>query len=198
MTAVFYVSEPFVYPGGGIAAGVQVKVLYGGTEVPAAIFHDSLGTRKPNPLRTASDGTVEFYAEPGEYVLRANGTDAIVEVTGGPPATSMYSYQMSVGAPGGPGTGVARVYNDTGRLQVVTSVRVSALDVGSGGLIVDVNIDGVSMFADPLGRPTLPVASGTGSAFVPVDGAELPDGNYLTVDVESGTYEHLVVQVFVR
>jgi len=198
MAPVLFMSEPFTYPGGGIASGVQVKVLYGGTEVPAAIFHDTLGTRKPNPVRTASDGTVEFYAEPGDYVLRANGTDTIVDVEGVLPDLAAYSYQLSVGAPGGTGTGVARVYNDTGRDQMVTSVRASAVDVASGGLTVDVNIDGLSIFVDPLDRPTLPVASGTGSTSVPVTGAELPAGSYLSVDVDAGTYNHLVVQVFVR
>lgn len=198
MAPALYVSEPFTYPGGGIAAGVLVKVLYGGTLVPAAIFHDTLGTRKPNPLRTASDGTVAFYAEPGDYVLRANGVDLPIEVTGGLPAEALYSYQMSVGAPGGPGVGVARLYNDTGRTQAVQSVRVTALDA-AGGLTTDVNIDGASIFAAPGDRPALPVASGTGTTQVTLaDVVALPAGSYITVDVDAGTFNHLVVQVFVR
>jgi hypothetical protein len=194
-----FVSEPFTYPGGGIAAGVPVTVLYGGSEVPAAVFYDSIGTRKPNPLRTAFDGTVDFYAEPGDYMLRANGVDTPISIVGGPTGDAAYAYSLSVGGAGGAGIGTARVYNDVGRDQAVASVRVSALDVGSGGLTVDVNIDGVSIFASPADRPTLPVALGTGTTSVVLaDPVPFLDGSYLSVDVDTGTFGHLVVQVFVR
>lgn len=198
MAPTLYISEPFTYPGGGIAAGVLVKVLFDDTEIPAPIYHDSFGTRKPNPARTGDDGTLEFYAEPGEYTLRANGLDTPIMVDGVMSDGAAYAYPLSSGA-GGVGFGAARVYNDTGNDQVVVSVRVSAVDVAGGGLTVDVNIDGVSIFADPGDRPVLPVASGTGTvrALLP-EAVPFPDGSYLTVDVDSGTFAHLVTQVFVR
>jgi hypothetical protein len=198
MAPLPFISEPFTYPGGGIAAGVPVTVLYGGTEVLASIYYDSVGARKVNPLRTSDDGKVDFYAEPGDYILRANGVDTPVTVTGLPTGDAAYSHDLSVGGSGGPGTGTARIYNDTGRDQAVVSIRVTALDVGSGGLTVDVNIDGVSIFASPAERPTLPVALGTGTTVVWVDPVPFLDGSYLSVDVDTGTFAHLVVQVFVR
>jgi hypothetical protein len=199
MAPVLYNSDPFTYPGGGIAAGVPVRVLYGGTEVSAAIFHDSVGTRKPNPVRTDSDGVVEFYADPGDYILRANGVDTVVTLLDGPTGEAAYAYLMTVGGAGGPGVGIARIYNDTGHDQVVVSVRVSAVDVSGGGLAADINIDGASIFASPAGRPTLPVALGTGTTSVVLaDPVLFPDDSYLSVDVDTGTFAHLVVQVFVR
>jgi hypothetical protein len=200
MAPAVYISDPFIYPGGGVAAGVLVKVLFQGTEISAPIYHDSFGVRAPNPIRTDQDGVITFFAEPGEYTLRANGSDTNVSVLPGVVSDdAAYSYDLSVGGAGGPGVGTGQLYNNTGRSQTVVSVRVTALDVGGGGLAVDVNIDGVTIFASPADRPTLPVASGTGTVIeFLAEPVELPDGSYLTVDVDSGTYNHLVVQIFVR
>lgn len=199
MAPIQYVSEPFTYPGGAVAAGVPVKVTFGGTLVPAPIYHDSLGVRAPNPIRTDDTGVVAFYAEPGPYGLIANGVTTAISVGGPGVGSASYAYAMSVGGAGGPGVGRARMYNDTGRDQSVVAVRASALDPGSGGLVIDVNIDGVTIFPDPGDRPALPVASGNATTYEPLAApVVLPDGSYLTVDVDSGTYNHLVVQIFVR
>src|SRR5262245_2757434 len=114
MAPVIYDSEPFTYPGGAVAAGVLVTVLFGGTSVPAPIYHNSLGVRAPNPMRTDGEGQITFFAEPGAYTLRANGVSIDVVVTGIPGDNASYSYDMSVGGAGGPGIGTARLYNNTG------------------------------------------------------------------------------------
>ena len=197
MAPVPFISEPFTYPGGGIAAGVLVKVAFANTLVLAPIYHDSLGVRAPNPVRTDDDGVIVFYAEPGDYDLIANGAVVPIAVTGVGSGDAAYPYMMSVGGSGGPGVGQAPIYNNTGRDQVVVGVRVSALDSGGGGVVIDVNIDDVTIYPDPDDRPGVPVASGRGTTYEPCE-AILPDGSYLTVDVDSGTFNNLVVQIFVR
>ena len=76
-----YTSDPFTYPGGGVAAGVGVAVYFAATSVKAPIFHDDMGTvPKANPTRTDDFGVVSFWIEPGTYVLSANGTRTTVIV----------------------------------------------------------------------------------------------------------------------
>lgn len=80
---VAYTSEPFTYPGGGVAAGVPVAVYFSGTLVRAAIFHDAAGAvLKANPVKTDNAGVVSFYAEPGDYELWANGEMTPITITG--------------------------------------------------------------------------------------------------------------------
>jgi hypothetical protein len=68
-----FTSDPFTYPGGGIAAGVPVAVYFSATSVRAPIFHDDLGTTpRANPVRTDDFGRISFWIEPGSYVLSAN------------------------------------------------------------------------------------------------------------------------------
>lgn len=81
MTYSLYTSDPFLYPGGGIAAGIVVSVYFAATSVHAPIFHDDLGTiPKTNPTRTDNTGRVSFWIEPGSYVLSANGVRTPIDV----------------------------------------------------------------------------------------------------------------------
>jgi len=98
------------------------------------------------------------------------------------------------------GVGQGRVYNDTGRTLQVAAVRVSAVNVGGGGLIVDVNKNGSSIYTTQANRPTVPAGAGTGTVKnVGFNtGTVIADGEYITADVDQGSYDHLVVQVFVR
>lgn len=83
MSVVLFVSDPFTYPGGGVAAGVPVRVYFSETAVPCAIYHDSAGAvLKGNPVKTDNAGVVSFYIEPGEYDLVANGIVTTVTVQG--------------------------------------------------------------------------------------------------------------------
>jgi hypothetical protein len=201
MSLSHFLSDPFTYPGGGIAADVPVQVLQFDSVVKVPIYHDAIGTRKPNPTRTGNDGMVEFYAEPGTYDLLANGiTTTVVVEPGGSPDPAATSLVLSVGSPGGVGSGRARVYNDTGRTMILTAIRVSALNVAGGGLLVDVNKNGVSIYTAQQNRPSLPAGAGSGTVKnTGFDtGMALADGDYVTVDVDQGTYDHLVVQIFVR
>lgn len=202
MALVFFQSDPFTYPGGGIAAGVKVRVLFDGTTVLAPIYYDSAGARKPNPLRTDEAGLVDFYIEPGDYQMFANGLyfPFTVDAGGAGLEAAATAIVMSVGSPGGVGVGKGRFYNDTGRTLDLTSIRVTALNVAGGGLLVDVNKNGVSIYTAQQNRPAIAAGAGTGTVKnVGFDaGTALQDGAYMSFDVDQGTYDHLVVQAFVR
>jgi len=79
--AVQYVSDPFTYTTGGVAAGVQIAVVLGGTSIKAAIWHDAAGTRAPNPLPTNGLGILSFWADPGSYDLKVNGLTFPIALT---------------------------------------------------------------------------------------------------------------------
>lgn len=200
MSPVPYISEPFTYPGGVIAAGVQVTVYYAATIVRAPLFHDEGVTRALNPVRTDDSGVARFWVEPGSYDLLANGvrSPVVVDGSGGPGGTA--GTWLTLGsATGGPGTGVNPVYNDAGRSFEIMSVRATAVDVTGSPLIVDVNRNGSTIFVNQSNRPTLPVAAGRATVKVEeIDDVDLSDGDYLTVDVDQGNFFSLVVQVFIR
>lgn len=201
MSLVFFQSQPFTYPGGGLAVNVPVRVLFADATTLAPIYHNGAGARKVNPVRTDGNGLVSFWVEPGDYDLLANGITTPVTVdAGGDPETASTSLVLSVGSPGGIGTGRGRVYNDTGRTLYVTAVRMTALNAGGGGLVADVNINGSTIYSTQQNRPSLPVSVGTGTVKNTGFnvGAALADGDYVTIDVDQGTFDHLVVQVFVR
>jgi hypothetical protein len=94
-----YTSDPFTYPGGGVAAGVTVSVYFSATSVHAPIFHDDLATiPKANPTRTDDAGRVSFWIEPGTYVLLANGirTTIVVDAIPDPPGPEDYVTRSEV------------------------------------------------------------------------------------------------------
>ena len=77
--------------------------------------------------------------------------------------------------------GTARIYNDAAVSRTITSVRASAGTAPAGsGLVVDVNLDGASIFTSSP-RPQIDDGANTGTA-VP-DTVVWPSGSYLTVDV---------------
>lgn len=96
-------------------------------------------------------------------------------------------------------TGSARLYNDTDRTLVIQSVRASVGTAPTGqALIVDVNMNGTTIFTNQANRPS--IAPGTNTILATtIDVTSLPIGSYLTVDVDqvgSGTTgADLVVQV---
>lgn len=123
-----FTSEPFTYPGGGVAAGVLVSVYFTATSVHAPIFHDDLGTTpKTNPVRTASDGTVSFWIEPATYDLVANGvrTTVVVAPIPDPPGPDDYVTRSEVeDMIGSSVAGVSSVNTRTG------AVTLTSPDVG--------------------------------------------------------------------
>jgi hypothetical protein len=89
------------------------------------------------------------------------------------------------------GIGAARVYNDTGSTLTITFVRASAGTAPTGqSLIVDVNIDGSTIFSTQANRPTIAAAANTSGKVTSMNTTSIATGQYFTVDVDqvgSGT-----------
>jgi hypothetical protein len=57
----------------GVGTQVEITVYDAGTLDSATIYSDSSGTGKSNPFNTDADGRFSFYADPGEYDIKASG-----------------------------------------------------------------------------------------------------------------------------
>jgi len=136
-----FTSDVFTYPGGGIAAGVPVRVLFRNTYVMQSLFLDDLGTnRESNPLPTGDDGRVSFWIEPGEYDLVANGvtTQVTVAPIPDPPGPDDYvtkaEMDAAIAAAGG---GLLPAVTAKGDLYAAsTSNVVGVLPVGANGTVL--------------------------------------------------------------
>lgn len=100
------------------------------------------------------------------------------------------------------GTGAARVYNDTGATLTITSVRASVGTAPTGqSLIVDVNINGSTIFSTQANRPTIAAAANSSGKVTNMNTTSIAAGQYFTVDVDqvgSGTAgADLTVQIAV-
>jgi len=102
--------------------------------------------------------------------------------------------------PGGLGTsvGTARIYNDTGKNLTFSLIRATAGTAPAGSaVIVDVNLNGVTIFTTQANRPT--IAAGTNTDTATPDVTTWTAGSYLTVDVDqvgsTTAGSDLVVQV---
>lgn len=81
-------------------------------------------------------------------------------------------------------TGVTRLYNDTGSAWTITSVRASVESPPSGGtVVIDVLVDGVTIFTTQANRPTIAIGAVTSGKVTDMDVTSVPDGSYMTVDV---------------
>jgi hypothetical protein len=99
MSLSLFTSEPYVYTGGGIAAGIPVSVFFQSTAVRVTLYKDDLGiVRESNPLPTEDDGTVSFWVEPGTYDLVALGvrTTVVVAPIPDPPGPDDYVTRTEV------------------------------------------------------------------------------------------------------
>ena len=97
--------------------------------------------------------------------------------------------------------GTARLYNDAGRTMTISSVRASVGTAPTGqGLIVDINVDGTTIFTTQANRPTIAAAGNTSGKVTNMDVTTIAAASYFTVDVDqvgSGTAgADLTVQIF--
>lgn len=114
--------------------------------------------------------------------------------------TSGGSGVVAFSIPGGLGTsvGTARIYNDTGKDLTFGLIRASVGTAPAGSaLIVDVNLNGATIFTTQANRPTIAPATNTDTATPDV--TTWTAGSYLTVDVDqvgsTTAGSDLVVQV---
>jgi hypothetical protein len=81
--------------------------------------------------------------------------------------------------------GVHRLYNDSGGAWTVLSVRASVGQAPTGSsIIVDVDINGTTIFTTQANRPTIPAAGNTSGKVTNMDVTTVANGDYLTVDVD--------------
>ena len=85
------------------------------------------------------------------------------------------------------GVGGVRIYNDTGNDLILRSARVGVNTAyTTGTVIIDINLNGASIFTNPANRPTIAVNQTTsGKATTGIAGVVWPAGQYLTVDIDS-------------
>lgn len=84
-----------------------------------------------------------------------------------------------------PTTGAHRFYNDTGSSADIASVRAT-VNIGPTGdpIIIDVNIDGITIFTDQSLRPTISEGMLTDLSSLADVRMIWPAGSYLTVDID--------------
>lgn len=115
-------------------------------------------------------------------LVNVNGVaTGIEDAVGGSGGAGVVAFSV----PGGLGTsvGAARIYNDTGQAMTIESVRASVGTAPSGAqVIVDVNLNGVTIFTTQANRPTIAIGGNTNKATPAV--TSWPDGGYLTVDID--------------
>lgn len=81
--------------------------------------------------------------------------------------------------------GAARVYNDSGRTLTILSVRSSVGTAPTGAsLIVDINVNGTTIFTTQANRPTIAISGFTSGKITNMDVTTIADGSYFTVDVD--------------
>jgi len=81
--------------------------------------------------------------------------------------------------------GTHRLYNDSGTSLTIQSVRASVGGAPAGqSVIVDININGTTIFTTQANRPTIAAAGNTSGKITNMDVTSISSGNYLTVDVD--------------
>jgi hypothetical protein len=99
------------------------------------------------------------------------------------------------------GVGTSRLYNDTGSTLVIKSVRASAGAAPAGAsVIVDINVDGTTIFSTQANRPTIAASGVTSGKVTNMNTTNVADGSYFSVDIDQvgSTYPgaDLTVQIF--
>lgn len=83
-------------------------------------------------------------------------------------------------------TGTFRIYNDTGVPLKIVNARASVGTAPTGAsLVVDIRIDGTTIYGTPANRPTIAAAGSTSGKNTGMSVTVWPDNSYVTVDVIS-------------
>lgn len=101
----------------------------------------------------------------------------------GPPGPFLFAFSQQGAVTATPG--VARIYNDSGRVLTIQAVRSSVGTAPTGSsLIVDVTKSGATIFTTQANRPTIAAAANTSGKVTNMNVTSFADGEYLTVDVD--------------
>lgn len=206
MSRVHYRS-PIQDESGNLLTGSSVRVMVADTteQITDALYTDDVEGAETltNPWVT-EDGIIDFYLDRPRYVR--------IGVTPPGAAEEIFFEDVEVGnvqplRETFPFTIAGAVTVQEGRLRLyfeedgqIERVRVSAGIAPSGAdLVVDVNVNGSSIFADAL--PTVVAGENTGLVNLPTPLA-VSEGDYLTIDVDqvgsTTPGADVVVQIWVR
>lgn len=116
------------------------------------------------------------------------------------PAAPGVVFAFSQAGPLSTGTGAFKIYNDTGFALTIRSARATVGTAPTGAsLIVDINVDGTTIFGTQANRPTI-AAAGTTNKTTGMSVTTIADGSAFTVDIDQvGSTvpgSNLTVQVF--
>jgi hypothetical protein len=82
-------------------------------------------------------------------------------------------------------TGTHRLYNDSGSTWTINSVRASVGTAPTGAsVIVDINVDGITIFTTQSNRPTIAASGFTSGKVTNMDVTTIANGSYITVDID--------------
>lgn len=82
-------------------------------------------------------------------------------------------------------TGTFRIYNDTGATLDIRGVRANVGTAPTGAaIIVDINIDGTTIFSTQGNRPTISISGNTSGKVTNMNTTTIADGSYFTVDCD--------------
>lgn len=100
-------------------------------------------------------------------------------------------------------TGIHRLYNDSARAWTIAGIRASVGIAPTGAsVIVDININGTTIFTTQANRPTIAAGTFTSGKLTNMDIGSVAVGDYLTIDVDqigsAVAGAQLTVQVEVR
>ena len=81
--------------------------------------------------------------------------------------------------------GVHRLYNDSGANWTIVGIRASAGTAPAGAsILVDVNVNGTTIFTTQANRPAIAAATNTSGRVTNMDVVTVANGQYVTVDVD--------------
>jgi len=137
------------------------------------VAHNTDGTLKTDAVAT---GTIT-----NGTVTEVKLATALATKVNSHPQVLPYSYGGALAVVGG----TFRLYNDSGAAWTITSVRASVGTAPTGAsVIVDVNVDGTTIFSTQANRPTIAAAANTSSTVTNMNTTSVANGSYLTVDID--------------
>ena len=154
---------------------------------PSTVDGDVLTTLGGKPAWQPSAGVQSIVAGANVTVDDTDPANPVISSTGsgsGGPREALFKLSGTLAT----GTGATRLYNDTGASWVIASVRATVETPASGGtVVIDVNIDGTTIFTTQANRPTIAASANTSGKVTSAEVTTVPDGSYITVDVDTVT-----------
>jgi hypothetical protein len=176
--------------GGDLSTSRSLAVSYGTGAGTAAQGNDS---RITGAEQTSNKGAVNGYAS-----LDGSGKVPSAQL----PATTTVVQHHTFSATSTliVEAGVHRLYNDSGSAWTISGIRASVgtAPVGSS-ILVDVNVNGTTIFTTQGNRPAIAAASNTSGKVTNMDVTTIANGQYVTIDIDqigsSTAGSDLVVQL---